>query len=156
MPQPESSGTCAFRRSAASTLSLPAVVFFSSLTQSNTLAWGLKRKGPFFETVEAEGFGKVRMFCNPGRSYIQMWNEDEGTWKPCLFGTSGQNHRLKIEYVWGQLLGDKQSMASMEKFKLFFASGSLSVVNGEVVEINTGDWDAEFSIRDADSATDMD
>ena len=85
--------------------------------------------------VESEGFGKVRMFRNAIRSYIQMWNEDASSWKPCLFSNQGHQHQLKTEYVWWRLLAEKHTAASIDSFKASFASGGLSVVNGHVVKV---------------------
>ena len=107
-----------------------------------------KEAGMGMTHAEASGFGKIRMFANATRSYIQMHDEESGSWKPCLFGTSGHQHRLKTEYVFSQLQVDTHTFSQVAKYKVLFSSGRLSVVSGEVVnvdglatdDVDSSDW----------------
>ena len=67
-----------------------------------------------------------------------MWNVDECTWKPCIFSNQGHEHLRKTEYVWGKLLAEKHTEASINCIKIAFSSGALSIVNGHVVETAGG------------------
>ena len=97
------------------------------------------------------------MYQGIGRSYIQMWNEGCSASKPCLFANSGHNHECKTHYVWGRLLAEKHTMASLATLKAFFSSGRLAVVNGDVVEVKADvDKDADLDLLEGVSESDDD
>ena len=116
-----------------------------------------KAAGMGMTHAEASGFGKIRMFANATRSYIQMHDEESGSWKPCLFGTSGHQHRLKTEYVFSKLQLETHTFPQVAKYKVLFSSGRLSVVSGEVVNVDGLATDAdELDSSDWASTSDVD
>ena len=105
---------------------------------------------------ESEGFGEIRMFRNASRSYIQMWNEDGCAWKPCIFSNQGHQHQCKTEYVWGRLVAEKHTAASIDGLKIAFSSGALSVVNGHVVATKAGGGGNDSDADDLEGVSEED
>ena len=76
---------------------------------------------------------------------------------PVCSRTQGTTMDANTHYVWGRLLAENHTLASLANLKAFFSSDRLAVVNGDVVEVKADvDKDADLDLLEGVSESDGD